>query len=143
MYIRILALLWSCACVAATELPGMLTNATGDISQSFTLTQLGPLTNTTIPENNTIETDRAVLLRCARPSTWDTRSFNGEDCSGAIDFLFFETSLTECYSQTCEFYGGNTKTRIGKNAQPTPRKYIFGKVISKGFDMTLLSVQSY
>ena len=142
MYFHIFAVLWPCASVAATESSVLLTNTTGDISQSFTLTQLGPVTNTTILENSTIETDRDVLVHCARPTTWDAPSFNAADCSSAIDFLFFETSLTECYSQPCDFYGVNAKTRIlKKNAQPTPRKYIFGKVISNGVAMTLLSLQ--
>ena len=143
MYLHIVALLWPCACVAAIEFPVLFINATGDTPQSFTLTQHGPLTNSTIPENSTIETDEETLVHCAKPPTWDAPSFHGEDCSGAIDFLFFETSLTECYSQTCEFYGVNTKPRIRKkNAQPTPRKYTFGKVISNGFAMTLLSLQT-
>ena len=133
MYFHILALLWPCASVAATEFSVLLTNTTGDVSQSFALTQLGPVTNTTIPENSTIETYEDVLVKCARPTTWDTPSFNAADCSSAIDFLFFETSLTECYSQPCVFYGINAKTRIPPNGQPTPRKYKFGKFISKGF----------
>lgn len=144
MYLHILALLWPCACIGATEFPVLFTNATGDISQSFTLTQHGPLTSTTIPENSTTGTIGDVLVHCAKPPTWDAPSFRSEDCLGAIDFLFFETSLTECYSQKCEFYGTNTKTRIRKkNAQPTPRKYIFGKVISNGFAMILLCLQTY
>ncbi|KAK0508135.1 hypothetical protein JMJ35_009219 [Cladonia borealis] len=126
MYFHILALLWPCASVAATEFSVLLTNTTGDVSQAFTLTQLGPVKNTTIPENSTIETYEDVLVNCARPATWDTPSFNAADCSGAIDFLFFETSLTECYSQPCVFYGVNAKTRIPTNGQPTPRKYKFG-----------------
>ena len=142
MYFHILALLWPCASVAATESSVLLSNTTGDISQRFTLNQLGPVTNATIAENYTIETYGDLLVHCARPTTWDAPSFNAVDCSGAIDFLFLETSLTECYSQPCDFYGVNARTRIlKKNAQPTPRKYIFGKVISNGFAMTPLSLQ--
>ena len=141
MYSPIFALLWLCASVAATEFSDLLTNTTGDTSQSFTLNKLGPVTNTTTPENSTFETYGDVLVHCARPTTWDAPSFNAADCSSAIDFLFFETSLTECYSQPCVFYGVNAKTRIPRNAQPTPRKYKFGKLISNGFAITLLSLQ--
>ena len=141
MYFHILALLWACASVATTDFPVLLTNTTGDVSQSFTLTQLGSVTNTTNPENSTIETYEDVLVNCARPATWDTPSFNALDCSSAIDFLFFETSLTECYSHPCVFYGVNAKTRIPPNGQPTPRKYKFGEFIRKAlaYDPTLLA----
>lgn len=142
MFFHILALLWPCAYVAATEFPALLTNTTGVNSQNFTLTQLGPLTNTTILENSTIEANGDELMHCARPLSWDAPPFNAQDCSSAIDFLFFETSLSECFTQPCEFYGVNVKTRIRKkNAQPTPRKYTFGKVISNAFAMPLFSLQ--
>ena len=144
MHFHILALLWPCTYVVATEFPALFTNATGDISQSFTLTQNGPLPDTTILENSTTETRGDVLVHCAKHPSWTAPSFHSDDCLGAIDFLFFETSVTDCYSQTCEFYGINTKTRIRKkNAQPTPRKYAFGKVIRNGFAMTLLSFQTH
>lgn len=144
MYFHILTLLWPCVCVAATEFPVLLTNATGDISRNFTLTQHGPLTNTTNAGNKTTGLNRDVLLHCAKPPTWDAPSFHSEDCLGAIDLLFLETSLTECYSQTCEFYGIHTKTRMRKkNAQPTPRKYTFGKVIGNDFAMTLFALQTF
>ncbi len=144
MYLHIPVLLWPCAFVAATEFPELFTNAIGDISQSSTLTQTGSLANTTIPDNTTTELKEDMLMHCAKPLTWDAPSFHSEDCLGAIDYLFLETSLTECYSQLCQFYGKDTRTRIPKkNAQPTPRKYTFGKVISNGFAMTLPSLQNY
>ena len=144
MHFHILTLLWPCVCVIATEFPVLLTKATGDISRNLTLTQHGPLTNTTNAENGTTGLNRDILLHCAKPPTWDAPSFHSEDCLGAIDLLFLETSLTDCYSQICEFYGISTTTRIRKkNAQPTPRKYTFGKVTGNGFAMTLFSLRTY
>ena len=139
MFFHVLVLLWPCACIAATEFPELFTNATGGISQSFTLNQPDPLANTTIPDNSTTGQIANIAMHCAKPPTWDASTFDRDDCLGAIDLLYLETRLTECYSQPCTFYGRNANSRIRKdNAQPTPRMYTFGKVISNGFSILLL-----
>ena len=134
MYFHVLAFLWLCACVAATEFPEPSTNATRGVSRSFTLIQPDSLTNTTIPDNSTTGQTAYMAMNCVTPPTWDTRTFRRTDCLGAIDWLYLETGLTECFSQPCTFYGSNSKTRIQKdNTQPTPRMYTFRKLISDGF----------
>lgn len=139
MYSNVLVLLWPCACIAATEFPELFTNTTGGISQSFTLTQPGSLANTTTPENVTTGQIANLAMHCATPPPWKASTFYRDDCLGAIDFFYLETRLTECYSQPCTFYGRNANRRIRKdNAQPTPRMYTFGKVISNGFAIFLL-----
>ena len=134
MYFYVVALLWPYACVAATEFSEPSTNATGDISRVFTLNQPDSLTNTTIPDNSTTGQTAYTAMNCVTPPTWDTRTFRRTDCLGAIDWLYLETGLTECFSQPCTFYGNNPKLRIQKdNTQPTPRMYTFSKLISDGF----------
>ena len=142
MYLHVFVLLWPCACIAATEFPELFTNATGGVSRSLTLTQPGSLANTTIPDNSITGQIANRAMHCATPLTWDSSNFDREDCLGAIDLLYLETSLTKCYSQPCTFYGRNANSRIRKdNAQPTPRMYTFGKVISNGFAIILLFLQ--
>ena len=139
MYFHVLVLLWPCACIAATEIPELFTNTTGGISQSFILTQPGSLANTTTPDNSTTGQIANIAMHCATPPPWKASTFNRRDCIGAIDFLYLETGLTECYSRKCTFYGSKANSRIrNDNAQPTPRMYTFGKVISNGFAILLL-----
>ena len=144
MYFHVLLLLWPYACIAVTESPELFTNATGDVSRNFTLNQPGSLVNTTIPDNSTTGQIANLAIRCATPPTWDAPTFYREDCLGAIDLLYFETCLTECYSQPCTFYGRKANSRIQKDdAQPTPRMYTFGKIVSNGLATILLFLQIY
>lgn len=144
MYFHVPMLLWPCACIAAAEYPELFTNATGGTSRTLTLNQPGSLVNTTIPDNSTTGQIANLAMHCATPPTWDAPTFYREDCLGAIDLLYLETCLTECYSQPCTFYGRNANSRIQKDdAQPTPRMYTFGKVISNGFATILLFLQIY
>lgn len=144
MYSHVLALLWPWACVAATEFPELFTSPSEGISRSYTLNQPDSLTNTTISDNSTTGQIANMATHCATPPTWDAPAFHGEDCLGAIDFLYLETRLTECFSQPCTFYGRNSNSGIQKDdAQITPRMYTFGKVISNGLAIILIFWQIY
>ena len=144
MYFHVFMLLWPCACIAATEFPELLTNATGGISRTFTLNQPDSVVNTAIPQNGTTGQLANMAMHCATPPTWDAPTFYRDDCLGAIDYLYFETRLSECYSQPCTFHGRNANNRIpNDNDQPTPRMYTFGKFISNGFATILLFLQTY
>ena len=133
MYLHVVALLWSFACVAATEFSEPSTTATRDVSQILTLNQPDSLTNTTIPDNSTTGQTAYMAMNCVIAPSWDTRDFRRTDCLGAIDWLYLETGLNECYSQPCTFYGNNPKTKVQRdNTQPTPRMYTFSKLISDG-----------